>query len=98
MEQHGITLYHLLATGGGGLLGTLAIVHRLWLAPLHKAKVELEVWKAKVEERLKQGEHSFVRHAEKDDAILSKLTAIEERLRKLEQAFAGVAPALKGGE
>ena len=93
-EAHGLTLYHLLATGGGGLLGTLAVVWRLWVVPAQQREIALQVRLAKMDSRLDSGDRRFDAHSQKDDAILAKLDRIEERLRNLETAFAGVAPAL----
>ena len=93
-EAHELTLYHLLATGGGGLLGTLAVVWRLWVVPAQQREIALQVRLAKIDSRLDNGDRRFDAHSEKDDRILEKLDRIEERLRSLEQQFAGVAPAL----
>ena len=87
-EQHAIGLWHLFASGGGGMLATVALVWRMWVMPAHKRETDLQVRLALIEGRLDG-------HSKKDDAILEKLDKIEERLRALETAFAGVAPALK---
>lgn len=98
-EQHALTIYHLIATGGGGILATVGLIWRLWIVPAREKELALAVWQAKVEERLRNGEDKFQRHTDVDERILAKLESIEERLRRLETAFAGVAPALaKGGE
>ena len=93
-EEHAVTLYHLVASGGGGMLATIALVWRLWVVPAQQREVDLQVRLAKVDARLDNGDKRFEHHSEKDDRILAKLDAIEERLRNLEQQFAGVAPAL----
>ena len=87
-EEHAIGFLHLLATGGGGILATVALVWRMWVKPIHEARVDLERWKAQVEARLKHGETMFARHAKDDSAILEKLNAIEERLRSVENHLA----------
>ena len=86
-----VNAWHLLAS----IAGVLATVWTVWVRPAHRERTELAVWKAKVEERLRNGEQSFVRHKDKDDEILAKLNSIDERLRNLEMAFAGVAPAFQ---
>ena len=93
-EQHAIGLWHLVATGGGGMLFTLIAVWRTWIKPAQDARTANEVRLTRIETRLDSGDKRFDSHSEKDDKILEKLDRIEERLRKLEQAFAGVAPAL----
>ena len=83
-----VGLLHLFATGGGGVLATIALVWRMWVVPAHKREVDLQVRLALIEGRLDG-------HSKKDDTILEKLDKIEDRLRALETAFAGVAPALQ---
>lgn len=87
-EEHAVQLWHVLATGGGGILATIGLVWRTWIKPIHEARVDLERWKAQVEARLSSGEKTFGRHAKDDQAILAKLTAIEERLRGVENKLA----------
>lgn len=87
-EEHAVQLWHVLATGGGGALGTIALVWRMWVKPIHDAKVDLERWKAQVEARLENGEKTFSRHSDADKTVLAKLTAIEERLRGVENKLA----------
>ena len=87
MEQHAIGLYHLLATGGGGLLGTLALVWRLWVVPAQAREVELQVRLAKMETRLDSGDKKF-------DEMSADIKDIKDTIHRLEKAFAAVAPAL----
>ena len=94
-EAHTIGLYHLLATGGGGMLATLALVWRIWLAPAQAREVALQVRLATMETKLETGDKRFDSHSAKDDQILAKLDKLDERMRAIETAFAGVAPALK---
>ena len=95
-EQQAIGLYHLLATGGGGILATIALVWRMWVKPIHDAKVDLERWKAQVEARLENGEKTFSRHSDADRAVLAKLTAIEERMRRVETSLARLEERAQG--
>ena len=82
--DHHIGLLHLLATGGGGMLATIALVWRLWIQPSQQKAIEDARWKAQMESRMANGERTFQRHKETDDRILEKLVAIEERLRQIE--------------
>ena len=84
-----VHLWHLLATGGGGLLGTIALVWRMWVVPARDKEISLERWKVQVEARLASGEKQFAAHKDKDSAILDKLNAIEERLRAIEIRLGG---------
>ena len=86
-EDHAIGLYHLLATGGGGLLGTLALVWRMWVVPAQAREVELQVRLAKMETRLDSGDKKF-------DEMGADIKDIKETIHRLEKAFAAVAPAL----
>ena len=86
-EDHAIGLYHLLATGGGGLLGTLALVWRMWVVPAQAREVELQVRLAKMETRLDSGDKKF-------DEMSADIKDIKDTIHRLEKAFAAVAPAL----
>ena len=86
-ETHAIGLYHLLATGGGGLLGTLALVWRMWVVPAQAREVELQVRLAKMETRLDSGDKKF-------DEMSADIKDIKDTIHRLEKAFAAVAPAL----
>ena len=86
-EGHDIGLYHLLATGGGGLLGTLALVWRMWVVPAQAREVELQVRLAKMETRLDSGDKKF-------DEMSADIKDIKDTIHRLEKAFAAVAPAL----
>ena len=87
-EEHVVQVWHLFATGGGGILATIGLVWRMWIKPFHDARVDLERWKAQVEARLKNGENTFSRHSDADQAVMQKLIAIEERLRGVETKLA----------
>ena len=86
-EEHAIGLYHLLATGGGGMLATLALVWRIWLAPAQQREIALQVRLAKMETRLDSGDKKF-------DEMASDLKDIRDTVHRLEKQFSAVAPAL----
>lgn len=96
MDTAGLEVHwvHFVATGGGGILATFALVWRIWIQPMHKREVEWEVWKKGVDDRFESGEESFQRHTKVDDEIKAELKEIKAALHRLEKAFAGVAPAL----
>ena len=89
MTGQELTVYHLIATGGGGILATLGLVWRLWIAPAQKRAVDFAAWKAEVNARLSQGESAFARHKDRDDEIVKRLDRIEERLRHIEVKVGG---------
>ena len=86
-EGHAIGLWHLVATGGGGMLGTVALVWRMWLAPAQQREIALQVRLAKMETRLDSGDKKF-------DEMASDLKDIRDTVHRLEKQFSAVAPAL----
>ena len=87
MEGHVVTLWHLVATGGAGMLATIGLVWRTWVVPAQAREVELQVRLAKMETRLDSGDKKF-------DEMAADIKDIQQCLHRLEKAFSAVAPAL----
>ena len=88
MEHQALSYWHLVATGGGGMLGTIALVWRMWVKPAQDEAVRRGKWETQVEARLSSGEKAFARHKETDDELRADIKEIKASLKKVELQLA----------
>ena len=89
-----ITLTHLGIGMVASVLGSIAVLWGTFVRPAHQKEVKLQVRLAQIEGRLDSGKKEMDRLQAKDTEILELLRSIDERLRRLENQFSAVAPAL----
>ena len=82
-EAH-IGFLHLIATGGGGMLATVALVWRMWIAPAHKKEVDLQVRLSQLEGRIEQTEKDLEKGSDNFETINKQLQDINKTLTRLE--------------
>ena len=90
MDAHTqLELWHLLLGAIVTGVGTWGLVWRTFIVPAQQREVARAKWEAGMEARMKSGEAAFARHKDRDDELMLKLTAIEERLRHIEIQLGG---------
>ena len=89
-----ITLTHVAVGMALSIVGSVSMLWATWIRPAHRKEVDLQVRLAQIEAKMDEGERKMRALDSKDGEILDLLRSIDNRLRKLENSFAGVAPAL----
>ena len=84
-----LQLWHLLLGALVTAVGTFGMVWRTFIVPAQAREVARAKWEAGMEARMKSGEAAFARHKDRDDELMAKLSAIEERLRHIEIQLGG---------
>lgn len=94
MDAHTqLELWHLFV--GALITGITVIgaVWRTWIVPAQRKEVERAKWEARVDERLSHGDTKFDEVLAEIKSLRAEIKAdhrcVEERLRKMETAFAG---------
>ena len=89
-----LTLTHLGVGMFVSMAGCVSLLWVTWIRPAHQKEVKLQVRLAQIEGRLENGRKEMDRLKDEDSETLALLRSIDERLRRLENQFSAVAPAL----
>ena len=89
-----ITLTHVAVGMALSVIGSVSMLWATWIRPAHRKEVDLQVRLAQIEAKMDEGERSMKALSTKDGEILELLRSIDDRLRKLENQFSAVSPAL----
>ena len=88
-----LQFWHLLLGAFVTGVAVIGAVWRTWIVPGQRKEVDLAKWQARVDERLSHGDTKFDEVLAEVKALRADIKAdhkcVEERLRKMETAFAG---------